>query len=178
MPPAGCEFLHRPAAEGTGGTNVGFAVMPPAGLIQACDEVGLAIAAEAREWLGTPFLWQGRLKGVGCDCKGLVAGVAAACGRAEGASLEALAGDYGARVDSARLKAGLARLFDRVSGPLLPGDVLLLRSWGKAQHLALIGPEGSTMIHTYSRGPGCVIEGAIGFDQLDSAWRWRERRDG
>lgn len=34
-----------------------------------------AIVAEARGWLGTPYRHQASLKGVGCDCLGLVRGV-------------------------------------------------------------------------------------------------------
>jgi len=34
-----------------------------------------AIVTEARAWIGTPYLHQASLKGVGCDCLGLVRGV-------------------------------------------------------------------------------------------------------
>jgi NlpC/P60 family putative phage cell wall peptidase len=33
------------------------------------------IVAETRAWLGTPYRHQASLKGVGCDCLGLVRGV-------------------------------------------------------------------------------------------------------
>lgn len=33
------------------------------------------IVAEARSWIGTPYRHQASLKGVGCDCLGLVLGV-------------------------------------------------------------------------------------------------------
>jgi NlpC/P60 family putative phage cell wall peptidase len=33
------------------------------------------IVAAARSWIGTPYLHQASLKGVGCDCLGLVRGV-------------------------------------------------------------------------------------------------------
>src|SRR3954471_18800976 len=33
------------------------------------------ILAEARSWIGTPYRHQASLKGVGCDCLGLVRGV-------------------------------------------------------------------------------------------------------
>ena len=39
-----------------------------------------AIITAARAWLDTPFQHQGRLRGVGCDCIGLVVGVAADLG--------------------------------------------------------------------------------------------------
>ena len=35
---------------------------------------------EAREWIGTPFVHQGRTKGQACDCLGLVIAVAKAAG--------------------------------------------------------------------------------------------------
>ena len=34
-----------------------------------------AIVAEARAWIGTPYRHQASLKGVGCDCLGLLRGV-------------------------------------------------------------------------------------------------------
>ena len=34
-----------------------------------------SIVAEARSWIGTPYRHQASLKGVGCDCLGLVRGV-------------------------------------------------------------------------------------------------------
>jgi hypothetical protein len=37
---------------------------------------GNTFIAQARTWIGTPFHHQGRLKGVGCDCLGLIVGVA------------------------------------------------------------------------------------------------------
>jgi cell wall-associated NlpC family hydrolase len=133
--------------------------------------LGADIAAEAREWIGTPFVWQGRVKGFGVDCKGLIAGVAKAVGRPEGDSLEALAGDYGGKIDTVRLRAGLARLFDPAL-EIRPGDVLLLQMGGKPQHLGLALTE-RRMVHCYPAGPQKVIEAAIG-SRLHSIWRWRE----
>lgn len=37
---------------------------------------GLVVATEAKEWIGTPWQHQQHLKQVGCDCAGLVRGVA------------------------------------------------------------------------------------------------------
>jgi NlpC/P60 family putative phage cell wall peptidase len=34
-----------------------------------------ALVAAARDWIGTPYLHQASLKGVGCDCLGLLRGV-------------------------------------------------------------------------------------------------------
>lgn len=138
--------------------------------------IGEQIAAEAENWIGVPFKWQGRVK-AGCDCKGLIAGVAAACGRPEAKSIEAFAGDYGANVDSSRLKSGLARLFDEVT-ELQAGDVLLLNVGGKAQHLAIYAPKGPSggirVIEAMVRGPMQVRPYRRSKNEIDSVWRWRD----
>jgi cell wall-associated NlpC family hydrolase len=136
--------------------------------------IGERVWAEALTWRGTPFHWQASLKGVGCDCKGLIVGVARELLRPEAASLPAKISDYGSRVPVATLKAGLAQLFDRVTEPE-PGDILLLTFSGKPQHLAIYG--GKTVIHTYNSGPKQVIEQAHPVVArawpIDSIWRWR-----
>ena len=98
---------------------------------------GLLVAAQAELWIGVPFVWQGRIR-AGCDCKGLIAGIAAELGFAEADSLEALCGDYGEKVPVARLRGGLGARFDQVRGAdRAPGDVLLCLVSGKPQHLAI-----------------------------------------
>lgn len=132
------------------------------------------IVAEARTWIGTPFKWQQAVKGQGCDCKGLIAGVARQVGRAEGESVYALmAAEYRRMVPVDLLRKGLCELMDEVND-LQPGDVLLMKVAGRAMHLGLYVGEGR-MIHTYAKGPRCVIE-----VPLDPLWpvvgifRWRE----
>lgn len=139
--------------------------------------IGEQIAAEAETWVGTPFVWQGRLKGIGCDCKGLVAGVAKACGRPEADSVEALRGDYGEKVPVGDLKSGLARIFERVTEPLA-GDVLLILAGGKAQHLAIFAPRGRSgglrVIEAMFAGPQSVRPYRRALREIDSIWRWRD----
>lgn len=154
--------------------------MPPGGCQQANGgRIGEAIVAEARSWIGTPFHWEASVKGVGCDCKGLLAGVARACGRGEGDSIEALLGGYSRRIDGAALRAGLARLFLPVQprADWHPGDILQLAVGATRApvHLALYAGAG-TMIHTYSKGPAAVIEvplGQVWRAAVVSAWRWK-----
>lgn len=131
--------------------------MPPVGREQACSGIGEAIAAQAETWIGVPFVWQGRVR-AGCDCKGLVAGVFAELDRPEAQSVAALAGDYGDRVPTARLRAGLAELFDEVIDRR-PGDLLLCKLKGAAQHIALAAPTAlrpDRAIEAMPSGPGCV----------------------
>ncbi len=140
------------------------------------EDIGPRIAAEAETWRGTPFRWQGSAKGHGCDCKGLVAGVARACDRPEAVSVEALAGDYGFHVNPLRLRRGLARLFDQVTGEPAAGDILLLKVRGSAQHLAIHAPEPTRpmrAIQAIHTGPMQVVSAGVPRDSIDSIWRWR-----
>lgn len=131
------------------------------------------IIAEALSWRGTPHVHQASAKGVGADCKGLVAGVARELGMAEGQSAYALMTGYHG-VDPRLLKQGLAEVFEPASA-MRPGDVLLLKMLGKPQHLAIL--VGERIVHTYARGPGMVITSrlaaALRLWPLDSVWAWR-----
>jgi len=137
--------------------------------------IGARVAALAEEWIDVPFHWQGTVR-AGCDCKGLVAGIARELGRPEADSVEALAGDYATKVDVERLKAGLARLFDRVT-ERHPGDVLLLRMGGAAQHLAIYAPtpgHPDRIIEAMPSGPGKVRPARATPGRIDSIWRWKD----
>ena len=135
---------------------------------------GDSIASCAESWVGVPFLWQGRIR-AGCDCKGLVAGVARECNRPEADSLEALAGDYSNVINPLRLRAGLRRLFDEAT-ERQPGDVLLIRYKGKAQHLAICAPRPSNALRTIEAldvRPWQVRPFRRADGEIDSIWRWR-----
>jgi hypothetical protein len=60
-------------------------------------KIDKAIAAEALQWIGTPFVWDQSAKAHGCDCKGLIAGVLREIGRPEGISFYAAVRGY--RID-------------------------------------------------------------------------------
>lgn len=117
----------------------------------------------AREWLGTPWHHQAALKGVGCDCAGLVMGAAAEAGLDAGRRALAEVG----RLGYPRLPRGgeLMALCDRYMQRVArdercPGDVLLFRYFEgaaadaqMAQHLALVavGVDGrEMMIHGHA----------------------------
>ena len=152
--------------------------------------MGVLIAQQAELWIDVPFQWQGRVR-AGCDCKGLIAGVFAELGLAEADSVEALAGDYGDRVPVARLKAGLADLFDpaterqaalrqaqgdRFDDGRMPGDILLCRMMGAAQHLAIAAPLPGLpwrAIEALPSGPARVRPATRTPVRVDSIWRLR-----
>jgi NlpC/P60 family putative phage cell wall peptidase len=113
------------------------------------------LVAAARGFLGTPFHHQGRQKGMGLDCIGLV--VVAL--RANGILVRDRM-DYGRRPDGVSLIAalqehGAARVATRQAG-----DVLLFRFDRQPQHVALATGEGR-MIHAYAP-VGRVVETEIG----------------
>lgn len=132
------------------------------------------LLAEAQTWEGTPFAWQQSAKGQGCDCKGLIAGIARNAGLPEGQSPEALMiGDYRGRVPTGELRRGLLHLFDKVD-EAQPGDVLLIKFRGKPQHLALyLGDERMIHCHQRQRDPRTRIE-RVKWCDVDSVWSWRE----
>lgn len=126
----------------------------------------------ALDWIGVPFHWQQSSRH-GCDCKGLLVGVARELGLPEAESVAAGIADYGARVPVGALKRGLAETFQRVAGE--PGDLLLMSFDGKPQHLGIHA--GALLIHTYNTGPRRVIasplKAALRCWPLDSAWRFK-----
>ncbi len=117
------------------------------------------ILAAARGWVGTPFRHQGRLKGVGVDCVGLVAGVARDVGIAVRDRT-----DYGRVPDGRSLGQALGeQLIPLPATAARPGDVLLTRIRRDPQHVGILGEHGS-LIHACA-GAGRVIE-----TRLDERW--------
>lgn len=131
------------------------------------------VIAEARAWLGTPFVHQGRAIGVGADCAGLVAGVAIRLGLLPADWWERHVAPIGyPRTPGSGIVPALCRRFMRHFDPAQarPGDVLLLRYSVEPQHLAIATPYhhgGLAMIHACSRS-GSVVE-----HRLADVWRAR-----
>ncbi len=128
-----------------------------------------AIVAEARAWIGTPYRHQASLKGVGCDCLGLVRGVWRAVVGEEPEPAPPYAPDWaeaGGRETLA--EAGMRHLVPlAVPHDFVPGDVLLFR-WRPrlaAKHAAIVVTP-DCMVHAH--GGACVTEVAI------APW-WRRR---
>ena len=122
---------------------------------------GELIAAAARRWIGTPYLHQASLIGVGCDCLGLVRGVWRDCVGPEPAEAGPYAVDWAeATRTEALLDAGLRYLVPRAGRAFFAGDVLLFR-WRAdlpAKHLA-IAVSDTAMVHAHESA--CVCEVAV-----------------
>lgn len=130
------------------------------------QDIGTRAAAEARLWLGTPYLHQASQRGAGCDCLGLIRGIWRAL--YEGAEPQPVPGysrDWAEATGQELLHA--AALRHLVARPLHQralGDVLLFRLTRRApaRHLGLQSraQDGSQrFIHAYS-GYG-VVENSL-----------------
>lgn len=127
------------------------------------------IVPSARAWLGTPYRHQMSLRGVGCDCLGLVRGVWRDLYGAEPEMLPAYSSDWAeASRSEPLLDAARRHLVECPVDALQPGHVLVFR-WRPhlpAKHCGILTEPGR-MIHAYDAA-GLVAEGA-----LASAWRAR-----
>ena len=96
----------------------------------------IKIITQAHSWLGTPFKHQGRVKGKGCDCLGLLMGL-----RFKTKNGDALKKfdqiNYPKLLTSNILLETLGSLFIR-SKKMKPGDIILIRINNWPQHLALV----------------------------------------
>lgn len=120
------------------------------------------IIREARTWLKTPYRHQGRLKGIACDCAGLIIKVPVACGLyTSGFDIDG----YSRFPDPPLMKQFLDRYMDRVT-PAEPsgGDVLWLRPRRIPQHCAIYTFEG-TIIHAID------LQRGVTEHRLDERWR-------
>ena len=123
---------------------------------------GARVVAIARGFIGTPYRHQGSLKGVGCDCLGLIRGVWRELYGAEPEAPTPYAPDWAERAGRERLLEAAERHCGAALPPsaLRPGDLLIFR-WqddAAAKHAGIATPEGR-FIHAYEQA--AVIESAL-----------------
>ncbi|MCC7260038.1 MAG: C40 family peptidase [Alphaproteobacteria bacterium] len=123
-------------------------------MVEAVD-----IVMQARSWVGTRFQHQGRLKKTtthpgGCDCLGLLMGVARELDLRSTESGRPLTEydrtDYGRSPDGEAFRSILGVHLQRVTeSQLRPGDVGLFMFDANPQHVAIISDAG--LIHSYAQ---------------------------
>lgn len=130
------------------------------------------IVTQARTWLGTPFKHQGRLKGVGVDCLGLIVGVLTELEiNISGKNISQIdEQNYSMLPSGERLQNKLNQYLQKVEiSQISPGDILLMQFTREPQHLAFVAshPNGLGLIHAYLQA-GKVVE-----HSLDDVWQSR-----
>lgn len=124
------------------------------------------IISIGRRWIGTPYVHQASLEGVGADCIGLIRGIYRELYGVEPAENINYSRDWG---DSNKNEAILA-VGDRYFNPVpvdkaSPGDIVALR-WREglvAKHVMLLSYDGKA-IHAYNKAPVSEIH-------LSNWWR-------
>ena len=120
----------------------------------------------ARTYIGTPVIHQGRLKGVGIDCVGLIVCV----GRELGINITEPPPEYGRIIRDHRIATLMNEQFIGPKKTWNPGDILVL-GWRKFEnHLGIATDEG--VIHASRK---FVVEHILGepyTSKIMSVYEW------
>lgn len=130
-----------------------------------------AIVAAARGWIGTPYQHQASLKGVGCDCLGLLRGIWRELCGAEPEAVPPYARDWSEATGAETLRDALVRHLKPADlAHLAPGDVVLFRMArrGPAKHCGIVATQRSEFTLIHARQNRRVCEEA-----LTAFWRAR-----
>lgn len=115
------------------------------------------IVALARSWIGTPYHHQQSVKGIGCDCLGLVRGVYEAYHQTATGPVTPYTRDWAeASGRETLIEAARAHLSEIDSATIQPGDVLVFRfrKWMVAKHTGIL-TTAETMVHALE---GAAVE--------------------
>lgn len=135
---------------------------------------GADIIEEARRWIGTPWRHQAYLRGVGCDCIGLIGGVAAEVGlnRVWLSPETARFKSYGRHPNPDMLLEACDNFLDPIRRPEALGDILVFSFVDRSpQHFGLLSRlDPHYIIHAHISA-GRVVE-----NRLDDKWLRRLMR--
>jgi NlpC/P60 family putative phage cell wall peptidase len=126
------------------------------------------VIAATRRWLGTPYHDQASVRGVGCDCLGLVRGIWRELYGPEPMPIPPYSRDWGETgVCEPLAEAARGVMLELPAAEIVPGALLLfrMRTGAVAKHCGIVtAPD--RFIHAYERTG--VVE-----VPLDAAWRRR-----
>jgi len=123
-------------------------------------EARAAVIAEAREWIGTPYIPSGRVKGKngGCDCLTFVAGVYENAGVIDRLPIPHYPPDWHMHNEAELYLVGkddcpgMLNFCNEIEGPPQPADIMLLQ-FGMCYSHAAIVVEWPTVIHAWAKQP-------------------------
>ncbi|WP_293853188.1 NlpC/P60 family protein [uncultured Alsobacter sp.] len=132
------------------------------------------IVAEARAWIGTPYRHAASLRGVGCDCLGLVRGVWRALYGEEPEPVPAYSADWAEAAGAETLRDAAARhLAGRPVDEARAGDLLLFR-WRDgtpAKHCGIATGPGR-MVHAHDGASVAEVDLGLWRRRLSHAFRF------
>jgi len=135
---------------------------------------GAEIAARARAWVGTPYAHQAALKGIGCDCIGLIAGVADEVGLPEARAWrsDVRFRGYAPQPLPDKLLEACAAYLDAIPRcAAKDGDVLLFLIGKQPAHFGIVSSLAPLrMVHAWSPNRRVVEHG------IDAKWHRRINR--
>jgi len=119
----------------------------------------------ARSWIGTPYVHQASVKGVGCDCLGLLRGVWRELRGEEPEDAPPYAPDWGDVTGAETLRDALARHLTAIApASLEQGDVALFRMSpnGPAKHCGIVAEKSGVLTLIHARQNKRVSEEPFG----------------
>ena len=137
------------------------------------------IVAVARSWVSTPYHHQASVKGVGCDCLGLIRGVWRELCGPEPEAMPAYTRDWGDATGSEPLLAAAAKHLVPLGDPksARAGDILVfrMRDRGVAKHAGIVSAlpaagllerDGARLVHAQEE---------LGVVEVELGRWWRRR---
>lgn len=115
----------------------------------------------ARTWIGTPYIHQASLRGIGCDCLGLLRGIWRELKGPEPETPPPYAPDWSEATGEESLHAALARHLTEIDPRNLAfGDIALFRmaKGAPAKHCGIIATGDNHMTLIHARARRCVSE--------------------
>lgn len=135
------------------------------------------IQAKAREFLGTPFAHQGRIKGQSLDCAGLpllVAEELRIIDRHGDPLTGSLYCNYSPQPQNRMVQDACRKHFIAKNiVKMKPGDIITVRNPNMPCHVAIVSERGGVlyMIHAYDGGTRTCVEHILDF-------KWKRRIEG
>jgi hypothetical protein len=123
------------------------------------------VVREAQEWIGTPFIHEARVKGVGADCAQFLIGVYSRAGILDPFDVPHHPIQWHLHPDAPGFDKDLyirelQRYAREISAPPLPGDIAVFW-WGHAYaHSAIVIVWPTKLIHCFEMGGVQVVDGA------------------
>lgn len=136
-------------------------------------EERLAVVAEARTWLGTPWVHMARVKGHGVDCGQLLAAVFEDLGLVRPVPIDPYPQDWALHRGEPVMQSIVERYAAKAEGTPEPGDVVLFRFGRSLSHGGIV-LEWPLIIHAYLNERAVVIGDVLANADLAErfAGRW------